>query len=184
MEWAAQHGLEGLTIGRLAEELRLSKSGLFAHFGSKEALQVEILRTASARFARRVTLPVMKAPPGEPRLRLLFERWGAWLRPPLSPAGCLFISAAAEYDDRPGRIRDHLHQLQSRWIAGIGRAAREAMELGHFRPDLDSDQYAFELFGIVLAWHHSVRMLETPAADSRAHRAFQRLQADARLASA
>jgi AcrR family transcriptional regulator len=177
---ASELGLEGLTIGRLAEALDLSKSGLFAHFQSKEALQVETLERAADRFRERVVRPGLAAPRGEPRVRELFERWMRWAGTARVPAGCIFVAAAAELDDRPGVARDRLVSLQEEWLATLAGAARRAVEAGHFRRDLDPELFAFELQGIALSYHHQSRLLREPRAGERARAAFDRLLADAR----
>src|SRR5690349_10613587 len=123
---ASELGLEGLSIGRLAEELDLSKSGLFAHFGSKEDLQIRTLERAAARFGEVVVRPALEAPAGEPRVRALFERWLEWPRRVRQPGGCIFVAAAAELDDRPGPARDRLVALQREWLGTLAGAARRA----------------------------------------------------------
>jgi AcrR family transcriptional regulator len=177
---ASEVGLEGLTIGQLADRLDLSKSGLFAHFASKEGLQVETLDRAAERFAEVVVRPALAMPAGEPRVRALFERWLEWPRRVRQPGGCIFVAAAAELDDRPGAARDRLVQLQREWLEVLSRAARRAQEVGHFRRDLDPDQFAFELLGIALTWHHHARLLRDARAADRVRAAFERLLADAR----
>lgn len=172
---ASQVGLEGLTIGRLAEELELSKSGLFAHFRSKDALQVETLRFAAELFVDRVVRPALKAPRGEPRLRALFELWSDWARATPLPGGCIFVAAATEMDDREGPARDELVRQQSDWLELIANVARTAVREGHFRGDADPEQFAYELHGIMLASHHATRLLRDPTAEGRAQRAFERL---------
>ena len=138
LQVATTEGLEGLTIGRLAQDLRLSKSGLFAHFGSKEDLQLQVLETAIERFAEAVVRPALARPRGEPRVRALFENWLDWAEASFLPGGCVFIAAANELDDRPGALRDLLVSSQQQWLAVIARAARIAQEEGHFRADLDA----------------------------------------------
>jgi AcrR family transcriptional regulator len=172
---ASQVGLEGLTIGRLAEELELSKSGLFAHFRSKDALQVETLRFAADLFVDRVVRPALRAPRGEPRVRALFERWYEWARTTPLPGGCIFVAAATELDDREGPARDELVRQQRDWLELIANVARTAIREGHFRGDADPDQFAFELYGIMLASHHATRLLRDPAAERRMRRAFESL---------
>jgi len=177
---ASEVGLDGVTIGRLASELELSKSGLFAHFQSKESLQVQTLERAAERFVEVVVRPALQAPRGEPRLRALFERWLLWPKLVPQPGGCLFVAAAAELDDRPGPARDVLVRLQKEWLAGLATSFRAASEQGHLRPDADPEQLAFELYGIMLVCHHSARLLHDPRATERARRAFEGLLAAAR----
>jgi AcrR family transcriptional regulator len=167
--------VEGLTIGALATELGMSKSGLFAHFGSKEDLQIEVLRAAAERFELNVVRPAISAPRGEPRVKKLFENWFKWVSGSISAGGCIFVGAAAELDDREGKPRDFLAGTQRQLLETIGRAARIAVEQGHFRPELDCDQFAYDLMGIMLSLHHVRRLLRDPKADARARNAFDRL---------
>jgi AcrR family transcriptional regulator len=177
---ATELGLEGVTLGRLADELELSKSGLFAHFASKENLQVQTLERAAERFTEEVVRPALDIQGGERRLRTLFERWLEWPRRVRQPGGCIFVAAAAELDDRPGPARDRLVALQREWRATMARVVKRAVELGEFRRDVDPEQIAFELQGIGLACHESARLLRDPRALERARAAFERVVADAR----
>lgn len=177
-------GLEGLSIGGLAGELAMSKSGLFAHFGSKEDLQLQVLELAVERFVETVVRPGLTAPRGEPRLRALFERWMSWPETSNLPGGCVFIATANELDDRPGTLRDRLVETQRDWLAVLARAARIAQEEGHFRPDLDADQFAYEMYAVLLAYHHFRRLLRDPGAPDRARRAFADLLLSARAVTA
>jgi AcrR family transcriptional regulator len=179
---ASEVGLEGVTIGRLADALELSKSGLFAHFASKEALQVQTIDRAAERFIEVVVRPALAAPRGEPRLRALFERWLRWPRAVPQPGGCIFVQAAVELDDRPGPARDRLVKLQREWLETIATTVRVAREQGHLRADVDPQQFAFELYGIMLVSHHHSRLLHDRAAEDRARRAFERLLESARPA--
>ena len=181
---ASQVGLEGLTIGRLAEALDLSKSGLFAHFRSKEALQVQTLERAAARFEEVVVRPALGAARGEPRLRALFENWLRWPRLVPQPGGCIFVAASVELDDRPGPARDRLVRLQRDWLDVLAGAVRIAIQEGHFHRKVDPDQFAFELYGIMLVCHHASRLLRDPAGPERARRGFEALLARARAARA
>jgi AcrR family transcriptional regulator len=180
---ATELGLEGLTLGRLAEELDLSKSGLFAHFQSKESLQVQTLERAAERFIEVVIRPALQVPGGEKRLRALFERWLKWPKHEKQPGGCLFVAAAAELDDRPGPARDKLVALQREWRSTLSRVVKRAQDLGELRRDLDPDQVAFEIHGIGLVGHETARLLHDPRAVERARAAFERLLADARARS-
>ena len=172
---ASQVGLEGLSIGELAKRSAMSKSGLFAHFSSKDNLQVEVLKTDAARFVETVVAPAIRKPRGEPRVRALFDHWLEWSRSEHSPGGCIFVAASTELDDRPGPARDYLESSQKDVIATISRAARIAVEEGHFRADLDPEQFAYEMFSIFLAYHHFTRLLRSPHALRRARRAFSAL---------
>lgn len=177
---ASRDGLEGLTIGTLSSELGLSKSGLFAHFGSKDELQLQVLQAAVERFEETVIRPALKAPRGEPRLRALLENWLVWENDRSMPGGCPLIAASVEFDDRPGPQRDFLAAAQRRRFEFMAKAARLAVEAGHFRADLDAEQLAFEITGIILAYHHAHRLLHDPKATERARAAFERLLHDSR----
>ena len=177
---ASELGLEGVSIGRLAESLDLSKSGLFAHFQSKDALQVAILDRAADRFTEAVVRPALAAPRGEPRVRALFERWLDWPQVVPQPGGCIFVQAAVELDDRPGPARDRLVALQRDWIGVLATTVKGARDVGHFRGDVDAAQVAFEVYGVMLACHHASRLLRDPRATERARRAFERLLERAR----
>ena len=177
---ASQLGLGGITIGALAEELDLSKSGLFAHFRSKEALQAQVLEYTAARFTEIVLRPALAAPRGEPRLRALFNRWRRWPEECGLPGGCLFVQAAVELDDQPGPARDLLLKQQRDLLEVLATVARSGVNEGHFRRDLDPEQLAFELYGLMLAWHHASRLMRDPRADARLATAFEGLLARAR----
>jgi AcrR family transcriptional regulator len=172
---ASRDGLDGLTIGGLADELGLSKSGLFAHFGSKEDLQVEVLKAAAARFEEVVLRSAFSAPRGAPRIKKLFENWLRWVTDPAMPGGCIFVAAAAELDDREGRPRDFLVAIQKEFLGALERAVRLAIEQGHFAPSVDCAQFAFEMYAIVLGFNHSKRLLRDPTVEKRARTAFDRL---------
>ena len=175
---ASRVGLSGLTIGSLAASTQLSKSGLFAHFQSKESLQLQLLEHTRARFVEQVVRPALAAPRGEPRVRELFRRWLAWDADAL-PGGCLFIVASAEFDAQPGPVHDRLAQDQRDWLDTIAQVFRTGIAEGHFRPDADPEQFAFDLQGTILAYHHASRLLGDPDAAARATRAFEALLAAA-----
>lgn len=176
---ASMLGLDGLTIGKLADELKLSKSGLFAHFRSKEALQKQVLQTASEQFTDAVIRPALKAPRGLPRVQALFERWIDWVKARGKKAGCIFISAAAELDDKPGKLRDYLVETQRQWFATRVRVAETAVAEGHFKKNLDCEQFAHDLYGILMAFHYSARLMRDPRAEERARNAFRSLMEQA-----
>jgi AcrR family transcriptional regulator len=178
---ASEVGLDGLTIGRLADELQLSKSGLFAHFRSKDALQVQTLEFAAATFVDEVVRPALKAPRGEPRVRALFERWLSWAKDGPFPGGCLFVAASVEMDDQEGPARDELVRQQRDLLELIANVVRSGVREGQFHPDLDADQFAYEMHGVMLAFHHASRLLRDPHTEARARRALDRLLAEARV---
>jgi AcrR family transcriptional regulator len=169
-------GLSGLSIGRLAEETGLSKSGLFAHFGSKEALDIAVVHEAGRMFVLDVMVPALREPRGEPRVRGLFARWLAWGG---RPGGCFFVAASAELDDRPGPVRDAVAQASKDWIDELATAARIATSEGHFAKGLDPTQFAFEAYSIMLGAHLFVRFLREPGALTRTERALDSLIARA-----
>lgn len=159
-------GIEGLSIGELAKAAEMSKSGLFAHFSSKEDLQLEVLRTGTTHFIETVVSPALREPRGEPRVRALFERWLVWET--LRAGGCPFMAAAFELDDRPGRLRDALETTQRQWIDTLTTAILIAMDEGHFHSEIDADQLAYEIYGVFMAFHLYHRLLRDPDARRRA----------------
>jgi AcrR family transcriptional regulator len=172
---AAREGLDGLSLSMLAGELNLSKSGLFAHFSSKEELQMEMLHTASVRFVSTVMAPAFKQSRGLARLNALFDRWIQWASDPSLPGGCIFVAAAAEFDDREGKIREYVVGQQRLLLQAIERAASMCVETGEFRKGFDEEQFAFEFLGIYLAFHEARRLLRDPRAEKRARKAYTRL---------
>jgi AcrR family transcriptional regulator len=171
---ASHMGLEGLSIGALAEVTRMSKSGVFAHFGSREELQISVIREYHARFEEEVFFPAIHEPRGLPRLRALFERWIRRVSVELD-SGCIYISGAVEFDDRPGPVRDALASMVRAWQSALDRAIRIAVEEGHLQPDTDPTQMLFELHGLILALHHDARFLRIPGALGRARTGFERI---------
>lgn len=172
---ATTFGLSGISIGGLARKLDLSKSGLFAHFGSKEGLQLQILATARDRFVETVIAPALLLPRGEPRIRGLFEHWLEWSKASFLPGGCPFMAAATELDDVPGASRDFLVESQRDWRETLATAARIAVEEGHLREDLDAEQFAYEFFSLILAYHYHHRLLEDPLTEQRCRSTFEEL---------
>ena len=170
-------GLEGLSLGVLAAGMKLSKSGLFAHFKSKEALQLAVLEQAIDDFIEEVVMPALKVPRGEPRVRRLFDLYLQWIHGHGRRGTCFFMALTHEYDDRPGPIRDRLVQSQRDWYDTLARAARTAVEEGHFRADLDLDQFAYETVGIGMVYQQVSKLLENPRAKGRAESAFETLLA-------
>lgn len=169
---AARLGLEGLTIGTLASSAGLSKSGLFAHFGSKEELQLATLAHARDTFIDQVLRPALSRPRGEPRLRAFFEHWLTSCRDGL-PAGCLYMSSKLEFDDRPGRVREQLVRDWRDLYDSMVQMVRAGVTEGEFRADTDPEQFAQELDGIILAFFFAHRLLRDPATEQRARRAFE-----------
>lgn len=174
LDLSSELGLEGVTLGVLAKRVGMSKSGLYAHFESKEDLQCQVLQMAADRFVAAVLLPAIAIERGRPRLRNLFERWLSWTREELS-GGCPFVAAATEFDDRPGEVRDTVARHLRELLGMLERAARICVEEGHFREDLDCAQFAYEAWGVLLAHHHFRRLLEAEDADARAEKAYNDL---------
>jgi AcrR family transcriptional regulator len=172
---ASEVGFEGLSIGELAKAADMSKSGLFAHFDSKEDLQLQALATARRSFLDNVIAPAFREPRGEPRIRALFERWLTWEEGRVTPGGCPFVVASYEYDDRPGPVRESVVATQRDWVDAIAQAANIAVDEGHFRTELDTQQFAFDIYGIFLGFHLYHRLLRDQGARDRARDSFERL---------
>ena len=168
-------GLDGLTIGTLADATAMSKSGLFAHFGSREELLLAVLAHGQARFSEVVFQPAMAKPRGLPRLRAMFVNWLDWTESAELPGGCPMIGGASEFDDRPGPVRDMLAGGQRTWIETLKRAVRQAIDGSQLGASTDPEQIAFEMFGIALVVHHHRRLLGYPKARSRALTALDSL---------
>lgn len=177
---ATRVGFEGLSLGELAKDTGMSKSGLYAHFASKEDLQLQVMQLAVELFIDTVVKPALGTPRGEARIRKLFELWFDWSRSSFLPGGCIFVNAANELDDRPGPVRDRLVEDQRRWLDMLARAFASGIEAGQLRPDLDCDQAAYELYGIILAYHYFSRLLRASEAEMRARLAFESLLSNAR----
>lgn len=174
LELSSRDGLEGLTIGLLADRMNMSKSGVFAHFGSREDLQLEVIKLYHRRFEQEVFFPSVSEPRGLPRLQSMFDRWLARVTVEIA-SGCIYISGAVEYDDRPGPIREELVKMVQAWQGALQRSARQAIEVGHLRPDTDAEQLVYEMYGLILALHHDARFLRMPGSVERARRGFERL---------
>ena len=173
---ASHIGLEGLSIGALAEATQMSKSGVFAHFGSREELQISVIREYYRQFEAEVFYPAMQARRGLPRLQALFANWMQRVAIELQ-SGCIFISGAVEFDDRPGPVREALVNSVQAWLAAFGRAVVQAKEVGDLRADADAHQVAFEIHGLILSLHYEHRFLQNPGAINRAHTGFANLLA-------
>jgi AcrR family transcriptional regulator len=171
---AEQIGLEGLSIGALAEVTRMSKSGVFAHFGSREELQISVIREYYQRFSNEVFFPALNAPRGLPRVRTLFANWMKRVAIEIQ-SGCIFISGAVEFDDRPGPVRDALASSVQTWLSAMHRAVVLAKQEGHLVPDADEAQMAFEIHGLILALHYEARFLKNPGAIARANIGFENI---------
>lgn len=171
---ASRDGLEGLSIGMLAEALGMSKSGVFAHFGSREELQIALIDEYARRFLETVFHPAIRLPRGLPRLKAMFENWLHRVQTIEIPNGCVFISGAVEFDDRPGPVRERMVEVNRGWQGEMRKAARQAIDCGHLSAGCDPEQLVFELYGVMLALHHDARLLRDSRAVERARRAFDR----------
>jgi AcrR family transcriptional regulator len=171
---ASRDGLEGLTIGLLADKMNMSKSGVFAHFGSREDLQIEVLKLYHHHFEQEVFYPAMKEPRGLPRLQAMFSGWVKRVTVEIA-SGCIYISGAVEYDDRPGAIREELVGMVKAWQDALHRCVVQAMEMGHLRADIDPQQLVYEMYGLILALHHDARFIKRPGSVERARLGFERL---------
>jgi AcrR family transcriptional regulator len=170
---ASHMGLEGLSIGTLAEITGMSKSGVFAHFGSREELQISVIREYHNKFEEEVFFPAVREARGLPRLSAMFENWIKRVAVEID-SGCIYISGAVEFDDRPGPVRDALAGMVKAWHLALERAIRMAIEVGHLRADTDPAQMLFEVHGLILALHHDARFLRNPGAVERARAGFAR----------
>jgi AcrR family transcriptional regulator len=170
---AGRIGLSGLTIGTLASATGMSKSGLFAHFGAKEALQLQVLTRARDEFSDRVIRAAVRAPRGEPRVRALFENWLDVGEDGGAP--CLFASVSMEFDDQSGVVRDQVVKDHTDFAESVQQIFRTGISEGHFRPDADDVQFQHDLLGIMLGHFHARRLLREPDAEKRCRAAFERL---------
>jgi len=171
----SRSGLDGLTIGTLADATGMSKSGLFAHFGSREELLLAVLAHGQVQFTEVVFQRAMAKPRGLPRLRAMFSNWLDWTESAELPGGCPMIGGASEFDDKPGPVREMLAGGQRTWIETLKRAVRQGIEEGHFTAQTDPEQIAFEMFGIALVVHHHRRLLGYKKARERALTALDSL---------
>lgn len=172
---ASQEGLEGLTIGRLATELGMSKAGLLGHFGTKEALQLAVVDQAAEVFLREVPRKVKQMPSGLPRLIDVCEAWVSYLEREVLPGGCFFTAATAEFDGRSGRVRDALAGMNALWRRDLRIHIRRAVSDGDLKLDTDVDQLIYEILGVMLALNHFLQLEHDSAAPRRARQALKRL---------
>jgi AcrR family transcriptional regulator len=173
LDMASQLGLEAVSIGALAKATNMSKSGLFAHFQSKENLQIELLQHAGALFSENVILPALRTQAGIPRIKALVENWIRWSAD--MAGGCIFVTASSDFKDRPGNVRDFLLKQQEAWIDCLRRIAQSAVKAGDFRPDIDCDQFAYELYSLLLGFHLFYKLLCSPDIQIRQQAALEHL---------
>lgn len=174
LDLASRNGLEGLTIGLLADRMNMSKSGVFAHFGSREDLQIEVVKLYHRQFEQEVFYPSLKETRGLPRLQVMFARWVKRVSVEIA-SGCIYISGAVEYDDRPGAIREQLADMVRTWQRALRRCVEQSIEAGHLHADTDAQQLVYEMYGLILALHHDARFLKEPSSVARAEIGFERL---------
>lgn len=173
---ATQVGLEGISIGALAELMHMSKSGVFAHFGSREELQISVVREYFHQFEQEVFYPALARPRGLPRVEALFANWMKRVAIEIQ-SGCIFISGAVEFDDRPGAVREALASSVSTWLAAMHRSVMQAKEEGHLSAEADAQQIAFEIHALILALHYEARFLNNPGSLARANTGFAHILA-------
>ncbi|RZJ57996.1 MAG: TetR/AcrR family transcriptional regulator [Acidovorax sp.] len=173
---ATHIGLEGLSIGALADVTGMSKSGVFAHFGSREELQISVIREYHTRFEQEVFYPAMSAERGVARLSALFDNWMKRTSIEID-SGCIYISGAVEFDDRTGPVRDALASSVLTWHAAMRRAIEQCKGLGELLMDTDAEQMLFEIHGLILALHYEARFLQTPGSMGRAVQGFHNILA-------
>ncbi len=183
LRMASQMGLEGLSIGAVAAIMHMSKSGVFAHFGAREELQISVVREYHHRFEQDVFFPALKCPRGLPRLEAMFANWMKLVAVEIQ-SGCIYISGAVAFDDRPGPVRDTLASSVNTWLAAVRRAVLQASEQGHLQPEVDTEQMVFEIHGLILALHYEARFLNKPGSIARAQTGFAHIIATYGRASA
>lgn len=172
---ARLHGLDGLTIGVLADDVGMSKSGLFAHFGSREELQLAALELNGAQFIEHVLGRALEQPRGLARLRAMLSNWFEWIRRDKTRGGCMVAAAVSEYDDQPGPVRDRLVAHQAYWREQLVRAVKLAIEAGELDASTDPQQLAFEFNALAMGVHHDGGLFDADAARKRALAAVERI---------
>jgi AcrR family transcriptional regulator len=174
LDLASRDGLEGMTIGLLADKMNMSKSGVFAHFGSREDLQLEVLKLYHHRFEQEVFYPSLQEARGITRLKAMYTRWIKRVSVEIA-SGCIYISGAVEYDDRPGPIREELVAMVRAWQGALLRCVEQSIEVGDLKAGTDAQQLVYEMYGLILALHHDARFLRMPGSVERARTGFERL---------
>lgn len=172
VDLASAEGLEGLTVGRLADDLGMSKSGLFAHFGSKEELQLATVEMARQIFVDQITRPALSAPRGMPRLWSIIDRWLAYIERGIFKGGCFFTAASFEFDSRRGPVRDRIAEIMHEWIGVLVRALEQAQKEGHIAPSVDVTSLAFEIQSMAIGGHWASQLLDDRQSYSRSRAAM------------
>ncbi len=173
LEMASQYGLEDVTIGNLAKTMDMSKSGIFGHFQSKENLQLMIVNYAVQHFTDTVILPSLKVERGIPRIKAMIDNWVNWGNG-LS-GGCIFVSASIEFSDRPGVVQEALLGYQNAWLDSLAKLAESAIKAGDFRPNIDVNQFAFELYSLILGFHYYHRVMRDAHTKQKQEKALDKL---------
>ncbi|MGO1120457.1 TetR/AcrR family transcriptional regulator [Rhodovibrionaceae bacterium A322] len=176
---ASLQGLDALSIGDLARRLSLSKSGLFGHFGSKDALKLAVLERMVEQFTDEVLRPALDQDSGLRRIETFFENWVAWIKGGVLPGGCPLVAVAIELDDQPGALRDYLADQQRKLVASLARMTAKAVDEGSFREDLDVEQFAFEFYALGQGSSFWLRLLGDAEGDKRVFLAFDGMMARA-----
>jgi AcrR family transcriptional regulator len=174
LDMASQLGMDAVSIGALAKAANMSKSGLFAHFQSKENLQRDILHHAGQLFRAYVVVPALRTEAGIPRIKALVENWDRWVAKKMT-GGCIFVQASNDFKDRDGKVRDFLLMQQEAWIDTLRRIAQSAVQVGHFRQDIDCDQFAFEFYSLLLGFHLYFKLLKNEDIHTRQNKAIDDL---------
>lgn len=174
LDFSSKIGLESLSIGELAKKVGMSKSGLFGHFNSKEKLQMMVIDYAAKNYTENIFIPSFKKERGIPRILAIVENWHKWSNKSFT-GGCPFVAAAFEFDDRPGLVRDHIKKYQNMMLHSFQRSAKQACNEGHFRMDLDCENWAFEFYSYMLAYHLYSRLLKDEEAKYRHNEAVSSL---------
>ena len=174
LDMASQLGLDAVSIGALAKAAQMSKSGLFAHFQSKENLQRDILHFAGQLFSTYVVVPALKTEAGIPRIKALVANWDRWVAKKMT-GGCVFVQASNDFKDRDGKVREFLLLQQEAWIDSLRRIAQSAIRVGHFREDIDCDQFAFEFYSLLLGFHLYYKLLKNEDIHKRQNKALEAL---------
>jgi AcrR family transcriptional regulator len=173
LDMASQVGLEAVTIGSLAKVMNMSKSGLFAHFNSKENLQIQILNHAGQLFSEQVVLPALKIERGIPRIRAVIDNWIEYSAK--LGGGCIFVSSSIEFSDRPGNVRSLLLCQQQQWLDSLRRIGESAVKAGDFKADSDCDQFAYDLYSLLLGFHYYSQLLHDPNTHKRKEKSLKQL---------
>jgi AcrR family transcriptional regulator len=170
LKMATHLSLEAITIGGLAKEMKMSKSGLFAHFQSKENLLVEILNYAAKHFTDYVITPALKIERGIPRIRAIVDNWVKWGT--MFSGGCIFVDATTEFNDRPGNIQNILFGQQRQWVNVLRRIGESAIKAGDIKPDSDCEQFAYDLYSLVLGHYYYDQLIDDPKIELRKEKAL------------